>query len=414
MKHKEIFDKAYRRLKELFGDAPDIKILSRFYSEKMVLQKDDYIRYLEILGRVCERATALGEHIRVSGTAGSSFTAFLLGATDINPVPFYEYCPRCKRVEYTDKRMPFDGHLPKCECGYDMICDGYNLPFEMNIGSVLSERIQLGVSRLFFNEAKEMICEYMSDKSIVKLKGSEDISTTWLCFLDKDEDMGGEYSLCDNAPVFENTPHITLLPMPILDKYRELEAATGVRMKDIPHDIIVFFRFIEGDIDGLPYIGSDFMKELIIKTRPEKFEEYDYILKLIGLAHGTNVWKGNAENLYENHIWSLRDIPAFGDDIYEMIYKKLCERGIYETGFAYEVALKARKGYYALNGLDSAVESKLLNLGFDIVFCDFISRINYMFPKAHAVSYLKDAVSVMQYKIHYPEEYRSIFMNRSD
>ncbi len=156
------------------------------------------------------------------------------------------------------------------------------------------------------------------------------------------------------------------------------------------------------------------MKELIIKTRPEKFEEYDYILKLIGLAHGTNVWKGNAENLYENHIWSLRDIPAFGDDIYEMIYKKLCERGIYETGFAYEVALKARKGYYALNGLDSAVESKLLNLGFDIVFWDFISRINYMFPKAHAVSYLKDAVSVMRYKIHYPEEYRSIFMNRSD
>lgn len=252
MKHKEIFDKAYRRLKELFGDAPDIKILSRFYSEKMVLQKDDYIRYLEILGRVCERATALGEHIRVSGTAGSSFTAFLLGATDINPVPFYEYCPKCKRVEYTDKRMPFDGHLPKCECGYDMICDGYNLPFEMNIGSVLSERIQLGVSRLFFNEAKEMICEYMSDKSIVKLKGSEDISTTWLCFLDKDEDMGGEYSLCDNAPVFENTPHITLLPMPILDKYRELEAATGVRMKDIPHDIIVFFDLLKETLTDSP------------------------------------------------------------------------------------------------------------------------------------------------------------------
>lgn len=414
MTEKEIFDKAYHRLTELYGNTPDIHILSRFYSEKMILQESDYIRYLDLFGRISERATTLGEHIRIRGTAGSSFIANLLGATDINPLPFHEYCTKCKHVRFTGKSTPLDRYFTKCNCGSDMICDGYGLPFEMNLRSVFLENIQLSVPRLIFNEAKKMICEYMSDRSIITLKGDEDISLTRLCFLDKDENTDAVYPFKDNAPLFERTPHITLAPTPMLDKYREIEVATGVKMVDVPYDIGVFSEFLKGEIDGLPFIGSDFMKELIKKTKLEPYHGYNDILKLIGLAHGTNVWKENADKLFEDHIWSLQDIPAFWDDIYEMICRKLRECGIYETGFAYEVALKTRQGYYARNGLDPAVAQKLLELGFDVEFCDFISKINYMFPKAHAVSYLKDAISVMWYKVHYPEEFRRIFMKKSD
>ena len=37
-----------------------------------------------------------------------------------------------------------------------------------------------------------------------------------------------------------------------------------------------------------------------------------------------------------------------------------------------------------------------------------------MFPKVHAAAYLKDAVAMMWYKLHYPDEYSRIFMNRSE
>ena len=409
MKHKEIFDKAYNRLTELYGDTPDIQIISRFYSEKVFLQERKYIRYLDLFGRISERASALGEHIRLNGTAGSSFIAYLLGATKINPLPFHEYCPKCNQLRFTGEYTPLDRYPPECNCGSDMICDGYGLPFEMNLRSVFRENIQLGVSRHFFNEAKAMICEYMSDRSIVTLTGDEDISLTWLCFPDRDKNNDTVYPLKGNAPRFGSTPHITLAPIPMLDKYRELENATGVKMKDHPDDTGVFSGFFEGEIDGLPYIGSDFMKELIKKTKPEPYQGYNEILKLIGLAHGTNVWKGNADKLFEYHIWSMQDIPAFADDIYEMICQKLREQGIYDVGFAYEVALKTRQGYYARNGLDSAVSQRLLDLGFTNDFCGFISKINYMFPKAQAISFLKDDISVMWYKIYYPEEYSRLF-----
>jgi len=39
MTEKEIWDKAYKRIFELYGDAPDLRIVSRFFSEKQALRK---------------------------------------------------------------------------------------------------------------------------------------------------------------------------------------------------------------------------------------------------------------------------------------------------------------------------------------------------------------------------------------
>ena len=45
MTEKEIWDKAYKRVFELYGDAPDLRIVSRFYSEKqafIIFEKQAY------------------------------------------------------------------------------------------------------------------------------------------------------------------------------------------------------------------------------------------------------------------------------------------------------------------------------------------------------------------------------------
>ena len=41
MTEKEAWDKAYKRIFELYGNVPDLRIVSRFYSEKMILQESD-------------------------------------------------------------------------------------------------------------------------------------------------------------------------------------------------------------------------------------------------------------------------------------------------------------------------------------------------------------------------------------
>ena len=77
MKNKQLFEKAYSRLTELYASdytTPDIVVLNRFYQEKMILGESElYMRFLDFIGKVRAIAEQRGEHIFVRGTTGSSF-----------------------------------------------------------------------------------------------------------------------------------------------------------------------------------------------------------------------------------------------------------------------------------------------------------------------------------------------------
>ena len=417
MKNKQLFDKAYSRLMEIYGgedSTPDIAILSRFYWEKMILCDSElYMRYLDFLSRVRVVAKQKGEHIFVRGPVGSSFIAYLLGATDINPLPRHEYCPHCRTTKFVGTGTPFDKASIRCPCGTDVETDGHNLPFESNLKSVFSERIQFCVSRTFFDEAKAMIYDELWDKSIVTLTDGE-ISSTWFCILDKDTNACGDYVLNGNREIFEKFPRITLVPDEMLDKYRELEKSTGFQMEDVGFNeqSLAFFHFMECDIQGVPHFDNGFIKDIWNTINPRS---YDDLLKLIGFAHSTNVWGNNSDALFNEHRMSLREIPAFREDLYEMISERLCLQGVHDKGFAYEVTDKAMRGYYAkTGGVDEDTMSALLNVGFDMDFIYFLSDINYMFTKAQGVAYLRDAIAMMFYKIKFNKEYNEIILGKQN
>jgi DNA polymerase III alpha subunit (gram-positive type) len=50
----------------------------------------------------------------------------------------------------------------------------------------------------------------------------------------------------------------------------------------------------------------------------------------------------------------------------------------------------------------------LLRLDVDMDYILFLEKINYMFTKAHGVSYLRDAIVMMFYKIKFNKEYLEI------
>lgn len=416
MNNRQLFEKAYSRLIELYASdytTPDVVALSRFYSEKKILGESDlYMRYLDFLGKVRAKAEQKGEHIFVRGTAGSSFISFLLGATDINPLPRHEYCPNCHKVNFVGKGVPLDKPHIKCSCGTEIEVDGYNIPFESNLKSVLSEYVQLSVSYAFFDEVKSSIYNEFWDKSIVTLKNEED-SITWFCILDKETNEPGQYMLNGNSEIFSRYPRITLVKDKTLDKYRELENDTGFKMKDIGRDEIsfVYFQLMEGKTQGIPFFENKFIKE-ILKT--VKVQSYDDFLKVIGFAHSSNVWKENAEYSYKEHRVSLSEIPAYREDLYSIICDRLNSKGIYDDGLAYEIMEKARRGYYAKTGeVDEDTALSLLQIDFDIDFIFFLEKINYMFPKVHGVAYLREVIAMMYYKLKYNKEYNEIMLENS-
>ena len=413
-KQQAIFDKAYEKLTELYSGkyyAPDVRIISRFYEEKKILQESEfYIGFLDCIGRLREAAEQKGEEVTLRGTAGSSFIAYLLGATDINPLPLFEYCPHCKRTKFLGEGNPYDRVQTVCSCGTQNIIDGYNIPFESNLKSVLSEFLQVCVSYELFEEAKKLILDENRDKSITVFQG-EDIGPVRFCFDKEGEEGDIQYEVADNAERFNGYPRITLVPYAMLDNFRELEKATGgtrEKSKSFGYD---FSRaFLSYDIlEALPQFSGAFPSEIFDDVPLQSAED---LLRVVGLAHSDGVWSYNAERLFYDHKILFRDIPAFREELYDMICDKLRKKGIYETGFAYEVAEKARKGYYVKNGgVDEDTLLTLSELGFDMDFIFFIEKIHYMFPKAHGVAYLKEIIRLMFYKLNFSEEYDRVMGN---
>ena len=139
-----------------------------------------------------------------------------------------------------------------------------------------------------------------------------------------------------------------------------------------------------------------------------RFLTYNELLKLVGLAHGTCTWRHNAEYLIADRICFLTDIPATGDEVYMTIRDAMHDRYFHDTGFAHDVANKARRGYYRERGMDNYTNSTLQMLGLDSWFGSYIRAAQYMSTKALAVLELKYSIILNWYQVYYPREYQQI------
>lgn len=98
---------------------------------------------------------------------GASFVMFLLGVTEINPLPPHYVCPECKHFE-TDASAKYgsgmDLPLRKCpRCGAEMRRDGFSLPAEVFQGADGSKLpdIVLSLSSNCLSKAIEFINELL-------------------------------------------------------------------------------------------------------------------------------------------------------------------------------------------------------------------------------------------------------------
>jgi DNA polymerase-3 subunit alpha (Gram-positive type) len=193
---------------------------------------------------------------------------------------------------------------------------------------------------------------------------------------------------------------------------KRLENATGVCMDDIDlNDREVKHRLLRGNFEKLAGVGGEkAIKQMIALTHPQSYNE---LLKLIGLAHGTCTWRHNAEHLLADGVCSLADIPATRDEVFMTIRDAMRDCDFYDMGFAYDLANKARHGYYCEHGMDHYTNSTLQMLGLDSWFGSYIRATHYMLTKALAVLELKYSVILNWYPVYYPSDYQQIMADYS-
>ena len=199
-----------------------------------------------------------------------------------------------------------------------------------------------------------------------------------------------------------------------------LQEYTNMQIKDIPladKDTLKIFSSTESlgvtpeqigteiGTYGIPEFGTGFVRQMLIDTRPTTFAE---LVRISGLSHGTNVWLNNAQEFVRNGQATLSQIITVRDDI--MNY--LIDQGL-DNSDAFKIMEFVRKGKPKKEPENWEKFSAMMKeKNVPDWYIESCRRIEYMFPKGHAVAYVMMAMRIAYFKVHQPLAFYAAFLSR--
>ena len=198
---------------------------------------------------------------------------------------------------------------------------------------------------------------------------------------------------------------------------RMMEDMTGVDAKTIPLDdkgtmsIFTSSKILGYENDpllgptgavGVPEFNTRFTRGVLLDTMPEKF---DFLVRICGYTHGTDVWLGNAKDLINSKTATVDQTIGARDDIMNYLISK----GMVDKR-AFKIMESVRKG----KGLPPGAEEEMVAAGVPDWYIGSCKKIKYLFPKAHAVAYCMMAFRIAWFKVYHPLAfYAAYFYRRS-
>lgn len=215
--------------------------------------------------------------------------------------------------------------------------------------------------------------------------------------------------------------HETILKLDILghdgpEIIKCLEDFTGISMKDVdisdPGMLSLFTSSEALNLDtsilpieieigtlGIPEFGTHFAMGMLKATHPTTVSE---LVRISGLSHGTDVWQGNASDLIAAGTATLKECICCRDDI--MLY--LIKMGL-EKKMAFDIMESVRKGKVAKGKEDKWPLWKQAMIEHNVPdwYIGSCEKIQYMFPRAHAVAYVMLSTRMAWFKLYQPLAY---------
>lgn len=198
---------------------------------------------------------------------------------------------------------------------------------------------------------------------------------------------------------------------------RMMEDMTGVDAKTIPLDdkktmsIFTSSKVLGYENDeilgptgavAVPEFNTRFTRGVLLDTMPTKF---DFLVRISGYTHGTDVWLGNARDLITSKTATVDSTIGCRDDI--MLYLISC--GMPEKR-SFKIMESVRKG----RGLPDGAEEEMKAAGVPDWYIGSCKKVKYLFPKAHAVAYVMMAFRIAWFKVYHPLAfYAAYFYRRS-
>ncbi len=472
---KTIEDIAMNRAKELYGDPLPEIVETRLKKELDSIIRNGFSVMYIIAQKLVWKSNEDGYLVGSRGSVGSSLAAYMTGITEVNALKPHYRCPKCKYSDFSGHGVKNGFDLPDAncpKCGTKLVKDGVDIPFETFLGfngdkepdidlnfsgeyqtkahkyaevilgkgttfkagtiGTIAEKTAYGYVKNYFEERNI----HTSSAEIERLaKGCTGVKRT------TGQHPGGVIVVPQGREIYEfcpvqhpaddpNSDIITthfdyhsidknLLKFDMLGHddptvIRMLQDITNVDPKSIPLDdkaTMSIFSSTEAlgvrpeQIDskvgtfGVPEFGTRFVREMLVETLPKTFEE---LIRISGLSHGTNVWTNNAQDLIKSGTATLAEAICTRDDI--MIY--LINKGLPAQN-SFKIMESVRKG----KGLSEEQEALMREHDVPDWYIDSCKKIEYMFPKAHAVAYVTMAFRIAWFKVHMPLAYYATFFS---
>lgn len=445
-------------LEEMYGsyEGIDDKIKARFEKEiDLINENSDNNEIYYIAKKTIEYVL---EQVGSRGSVASSFEARLVGITEVNALEAHYRCPnRCYHEFPNDLDSNVVGvDLPhkNCPvCGEELISDGFNLLVESFLGAGTRAKpadIDLNFSpfaqhlameylkdnwnairccninkvqmRTIRARAKHLIEMLRSAESYEKLQYQNSVKTTsgqhagGMLIIPKGHDFLEYVPLMYASNNVEKGEIVTHFEYSLLEEsYMKLdilghqtpligqllEEQTGVKYLDVDYaHSNVIKAFNEAKTAGISEFGTQFAMKMLNDIKPSCFSD---LIKISGLAHGTNVWLGNQQTLLVDQGYMLNDLICCRDDI----MLDLMSRSI-ELSEAFEITNRVRKG----KGLTDENETLMIERGVEDYYIDISNKIKYLFPKGHAVAYTIECARQMYYKVNHYYDFLCVQLQR--
>ena len=376
----ELRRRCFQKMEAKYGKNPPKQISDRLEQELSCLfgaENRSHAVYFLLAAALAEYCDSHAGLHSLRGCGGNSFVAYLMGLTEVNPLPPHKYCPACGYVEFVDTaewESGFDlyggeqDEEPCPHCGAGLIGDGHNLDstFFMGEDGSLYPIFGINVSEQLFHP----MFDYLAG-------------------------LGEVYENIPKTDVYAGLSSyiIEICSSRWLSVLKELEACTGVPARSVPIDHSLISCLAESS-EYSPYISKGSF--LVLQNfRPGSFFE---LVQVCGLSHGTGTWKGNAEDILGS-VCDAKHVIAHRDDILQTLLRYGVERRT-----AVKLSHAARKGR-AKTVLTPELTALLQEKGVPEWYVSSMKKIDYLFPRAHATENCIQALRLTWYQAHTIKHY---------
>lgn len=225
---------------------------------------------------------------------------------------------------------------------------------------------------------------------------SSDIITTHFDYHKIDENLLKLDILGHNIPSMirqlQDMTGVDPLTVSLTDK-KVLSIFNGIEALDIK---MPNYKFTHGSY-AIPEFGTSFVRQMLDDTKPDKFAD---LVRISGFSHGTDVWLNNAQDYIRNGTATMREVISTRDDIMNYLILKGLEN---KTSF--KIMEDVRKN----RPLSEEQLSVMKEHGVPDWYIDSCIKIQYMFPRAHAVAYVMMSFRMAWYKVYYPAEFYATY-----